>query len=374
MKDYPTLDAGLSFKEYISNCRSLIKRRRTDLNQPNSDEKRIIDVNSPYELSPLNPIKYREKVKYGALLIHGLFDCPFSLKDIGRTLQQNGILTRSILLPGHGTVPSDLLHVSYQDWIKAVRYGIETSQKEVEKLFLVGYSTGAALSVYEALQNPRIAGIVLLAPAIKIKGALDIVIAWHRLKKWTTKNKDWMYYESETDYTKYQSIAFNPIFQLSKLTEEISELQEHRLVNCPIFMVMSREDETISSDTAVDFFLKFHHQESQLLLYTSYHHTYSDTRILPRQTEYPDLHINHLSHIGIPFAPSNFHYGQQGDYSYASHIDSKFIYGAYNHIEERAYEMLYKYGFVKYKRRTLTYNPDFDFMTRKITNFILNNN
>jgi hypothetical protein len=139
-----------------------------------------------------------------------------------------------------------------------------------------------------------------------------------------------------------------------------------------MLMVVSRKDETISTQKAIDYFSSLHHKDSKLLIYTSSDHVYIDTRISNRPARYPELHINHISHIAIPFSPANPHYGQHGDFKYASHIDTKGItYGAYNNIEVSAYELLCKLKLVKKKHQSLTYNPDFNFMTEEIVKFIL---
>ena len=205
-----TQEPSLIFPEYINRCREIIAERRTDtVHGVTPNAQHIINANCPYELYPEEPILGADnKLKYGALLIHGLFDCPFSVRDLGSQLQKQGILCRSILLPGHGTRPSDLISVSYHDWIHAVHYGIETLKKEVNHIFLVGYSTGAALSVYHALRHQDIAGLVLIAPAMKIKAPVDSLMGWHHLVKWIRKNRAWVYKEDELDYTKYSSIPF----------------------------------------------------------------------------------------------------------------------------------------------------------------------
>ncbi len=365
---YPILDSSLPFAEYIARCRDIIMTQRLDLEKKNPNPELIIEANSPFEFRPAHP----HKIKYGALLIHGLLDCPFSLRDIGLRLQSQGILSRAILLPGHGTRPSDLLHVSYHDWLQAVRYGVESMRQEVDYLYLIGYSTGAALSVYQAMQDTSIAGMILLSPAIRIKTPVHIVVGWHYLVKWITKNNEpWIYNKEEIDYTKYKSIAFNPVNQVNKLTQVLYELGQHRHLNTPMLMIVSREDETISSHRALNFFSGFATPDSQLLLYTSLEHRYPDPRILTRLSRYPDLHINHLSHMSIPFAPTNAHYGQQGDYPRASRPADHICYGAYNVIEENTYRMLRGMKAVKFLRQELTYNPDFDFMAEKITAFIL---
>ncbi len=371
--DYSNSNSQVPFSEYIARTRSLIKERRPDLRQDSVTTKLILNANSPFELQPMQPIYSGHQLKYGVLLIHGLLDCPFSLRDIGESLQANGMLCRAILLPGHGTTPSDLLSISYHDWIQSVRYGIETLKKEVDHIYLAGYSTGATLSILHALQEEKIAGIILLAPAIRIKAPVDIVVGWHYLTRWFSDNKQWLYNEKEIDYTKYLSIPFNAISQVSSLTKVVRKLRKQQSLTCPIFMVVSHEDETISSHKAIDFFSNLHNQASQLLLYTAYDHAYPDSRIITRNSCYPDLRIIHFSHVSIPFAPNNTHYGQQGDYAFAAHADSNgSIFGAYNHIEVEMYDFLKKMKIIKHKRHELTYNPDFNFMAEKIVQFIKN--
>lgn len=371
--DYFINDSTIPFSEYIAQTRIIIETRRIDLRQRGINAKLIIEANSPFELYPSHPIMSGNRIKYGVLLIHGLLDSPFSLRDIGTQLQANGIFCRSILLPGHGTIPNDLLSISYQSWIQALHYGVESLRKEVECLYLVGYSTGAALSIYQALKDPQLSGIILISPAVRIKTPIHIVVGWHKLKKWLRYNNNpWLYVENEIDYVKYLSIAFNPVTQVTLLTRALYKLQQQHSLNCPVFMAMSWEDETISSRRAIEFFTNWHHQKSKLLLYTSVNRNFSDPRILTRLTNFSPLYINHLSHISIPFAPNNPHYGKNGDYLYASHERSPgVVYGAYNRIEVDAYALLHKFKLIKNQRRQLTYNPDFHFTALQIIQFIL---
>lgn len=370
--DYAISDSSRPFHDYIKSTRNIIEERRTDLANAGQHANEIITANCPFEFYPENPIRSGNKLKYGVLLIHGLLDCPFSLRDIGTQLSANGMLSRAILLPGHGTTPSDLINISYHDWIQSVRYGVETLRNEVEQIYLIGYSTGATLSIYQALQDVKVAGIVLMSPAIKIKTPIDIFVSWQSfLKLIGRNNKQWLSITPEDDYAKYQSIPFNAVNQVSKLTKVIQELRQHHSLNTPIFMIVSREDETISSHKAIDFFSTLTNQDSRLLLYTSLDHIYPDPRILTRLTNYSDLHINHLSHPSIPYSPNNPHYGENGDYIYASRSDlTNCTFGAYNSIEETLFDYLYKLGLCQLERRRLTYNPDFNFMTEKVMNFI----
>lgn len=369
--NYPISDNNLPFPDYIARSRAIIEKERKDLKLSPHPEL-VIDSNSPFELYPANPIKSSSKLKYGVLMIHGLLDSPFSFRDIGATLQDNGILCRSILLPGHGTTPEHLFSISHQDWIKALEYGIESFRKEVDYIYLAGYSTGATLSIYRALQDANLAGIILLAPAIRIKAPVDLLMGWQYIKKQLRyPDKQWLYHVKEEDYTKYCSITINAVTQVATLTKIIKNLRRKHTITCPIFMISTHEDETICNQAALKFFSGLNHPDSKLLLYTSRKHAYKDKRIIARKSQYPKLNIQSFSHISLPFSPNNFHYGEQGDYPYASHYKDEFDYGAFNTIEIDTYNFFYKLKIAKKMRRSLTYNPDFNFMAEQITKFIL---
>lgn len=372
---------NMPFAKYIEDTKTYIKQNRTDITS--SNEALILNANAPFEFTPpTNNNHYR----YGALLVHGLLDSPFSLRDIALRLEEQGIPSKAILLPGHGTNPSDLIDVTYEDWLATVKYGIKSLQSMVDHLFIIGYSTGAALSIYHALQHDApIAGLIMLSPAIQIKTPVDMVVAWHKIVNWASRNNTvWFYKEEEVDYAKYRSVPFNAVTQVVELTSLVRELNQQQNLEVPILMVLSKEDDTISSAKAIEFFSNLKNPHSQLLLYTkvkeskmrkSLHQQTSATeehhsRTIVRSTHYPALNVSQFSHVSIPFAPGNPHYGQHGDFIYASHLNNA-IYGAYNRIESHASDVLYDFGFLKQPRHELTYNPDFEFMMGKISHFIM---
>ncbi len=365
----PNIDSRLSFADYIQQCQSTILAAREDLNRDGADVEKILRANSPFEY---HPEQKNIPLKAGALLIHGLLDCPFTFREMGSLLQDQGILARAILLPGHGTRPSDLLHVTYHDWLQAVRLGIESLLNEVDTIFLIGYSTGAALSIYHALQDNRINGLVLLAPAIKIRTPVDVLVNWYHLTNCLGKDRDWVFRAEEDDYAKYKSITFNGVKQVAKLTESIREMCSAQKVQQPMYMILSRVDETISSQEAIELFSATQNPQNQLLLYTAKEQTYPDSRIVLRQSEYPDLDILELSHAALSYSTDNPHYGQNGDYINAAHQDKNVLYGAYNRIEMNAFDLMAKYGIAKHSRRSLTYNPDFNYLVTTIISFMMN--
>jgi esterase/lipase len=367
MTDYPITDSNLPFADYLKQCQTMIANRREDLQLAGDNRETILHANSPFEYRPQ---ANNQSSKVGVLLIHGLLDCPFTYRELAAHLHSQGMLCRSIILPGHGTRPSDLLDVTYHDWLQTVHYGIESLKNEVDAIYLIGYSTGAALSIYHALQESRITGLVLIAPAIKIRTPVDVAVNWYQLAHCLGKDKRWVYHCKETDYTKYKSIPFNSVKQVSKLTKSIRASCRAHPIKQPIYMILSREDETISSHDAINFFSSMHHANSKLLVYSSTRRTYPDSRITMRNGRFKDLKISHLAHASLSFSAANSHYGTSGDYAYASRLESNAIYGAYNRLKANAFGVMAKYKLTQQLRQPLTYNPDFDYMAASISTFI----
>jgi esterase/lipase len=362
---YPIYDLKLDFKDYISQCTSLIAQHRLDLNPTNAEK--IIDANAPFELQPQQPSKY------GALLIHGLLDSPFLMREMGSHLKDQNILVRSVLLPGHGTVPGALLHVDYRQWLQTVRYGIASFGKEIEKIYLVGYSTGASVALLHTLQeeNPKIAGIISLAPALKICSGLAGFTHLHRTLSWVWPRAAWFHQDKNemADYSKYLSLPFNAIYQVYSLAQAIKAAKPSTL---PLLFILSQDDNTVCTQSSLRYFQYQPHPKNRLLLYSNTNSTFIDPRITIRHAAYPKQRIRNFSHLALPISPENIHYGVDGDYDNACHVtkDLQTIYGEFNPLQIACNNGLYKLKLCKYLYQRLTFNPDFPFLLQTIDKFI----
>lgn len=129
------------------------------------------DWNHSYVLEPDGP-------PVGAVvLLHGLTDSPYSLRHIARSYQAHGFVAIAIRLPGHGTVPSGLADVEWEDWLAATRLAVREGRRRIGPslpLHLVGFSNGGALAMkyaLDALEDPELTRpdrIVLISPMIGI--------------------------------------------------------------------------------------------------------------------------------------------------------------------------------------------------------------
>lgn len=356
-------DCNMPFTEYLSRSEAYLRSRRP-CHPDQSSFETIIAANSPFELQP---VQQTRSPKIGLLFIHGLFDSPFTMRELAVRFANQNMLCRSILLPGHGTKADDLMHITYHEWLNTMRYAIQSLSNVTEKIVLVGYSTGAILSLYHALNHQNIAGLILIAPAIQIKFPTNYLITG--LSYVTQHNKPtwWLKKEVEIDYTKYRSIPFNAVYQLTELVKECALSTP---LACPMYMVASKNDETISTSAAIQLFRQNTHEKSRLLLYSTTPSQQADSRILERNAYFPEQSIDHFSHRSLLFSATNPHYGTAGDYPRASHPMSGIRYGAYVGILGQYYHLLHHLHLTSEIRQELTYNPDFDFLSQMLIEFV----
>ena len=63
----------------------------------------------------------KENPGAAVLLLHGMSDSPYSLRNLGQRLNAAGAYVLGLRVPGHGTAPSGLVEVTWQDMAAAVR-------------------------------------------------------------------------------------------------------------------------------------------------------------------------------------------------------------------------------------------------------------
>jgi len=179
--------------------------------------------NRSFELGAADP-------RAGVLLLHGMSDSPYSLRSLGERLHAEGALVVGLRIPGHGTAPSGLVDVEWEDMAAAVRIAVRHLRERVgdRPLLLVGYSNGAALAVeysLAALENaelPMPAQLVLLSPEIGLTRLAALAVWQERLGHLLGLEKlAWNSILPEYDPFKYGSFALNAGKQAYRITVEI---------------------------------------------------------------------------------------------------------------------------------------------------------
>ncbi len=341
------------FTDYRDYCRHLITTRRRDyLLGDSATQQAILHANLPFEYKPPTA------TKQAVLLIHGLYDSPCMMHSLSAVFIHENYLVRSILLPGHGTCPEDLLLVTYQDWLSACRVAIELLPTTIERIVIAGFSTGALISHYLALQNeiPRLAGLVAIAPALQLHRLERLLLNNRFIIQIAKKLSPWTCQTKVYDYAKYSQHALNGAVQVQRLIQQCPD----RVCSLPVFWVLSASDSVIDSKALWQRFQTNQaNPQSRCFIYSSTPLTFAnDPRIIVRSSYYPEQSIINFSHICLTVAPDHPHYGCTGDYTLNSNASAKrpLILG------ERGGKSTAR----------LTYNPDFTYMAHAIQKFLKN--
>ncbi len=110
---------------------------------------------------------FRKKGSTGCLLVHGLTSSTQEMEELADFLYLKGNSVLCTLLKGHNTSPADLFKTSWKDWYGSVGDDFNFLRKACKKIYVIGLSIGATLSIHLAAANgKKIRGLVLLAPAI----------------------------------------------------------------------------------------------------------------------------------------------------------------------------------------------------------------
>jgi len=336
-------DNELSFTDYISKIQEIIREHHT--HQPQFSQATIIEANSPFDWPT-------ENASHGVILIHGLTDSAFQMQDMAMFFKQQGFWVRAITLPGHGTVPADLTRVKLAAWQRALAHAVADLAKQVSHIYLCGYSTGGALALELALSLPQIQGLILFAPALRLKRYIEMAVRAQMFVKTFWKRAEWLSIEPELDYAKYSSLPVNGAFQLQLLIDTLPKQIQQTQSMVPTFMVISDADELLDYREIISLYRQLQHPLNQVLVYSNQTFA-SDSGIIYRTSHYPKQQILNFSHVGLATAPDNIHYGEQGDY-----LPYLKYWG--NSKAKEVYKGALKPALAKnYRLQRLTYNPDY---------------
>ncbi|WP_373031569.1 alpha/beta hydrolase [Sulfurovum sp.] len=237
--------------------------------------------NRSFELPVKNP-------KMGVLLLHGMSDSPYSLHTQAEYLHKHGVWVVAMRMPGHGTIPSGLREIKWQDMAAAVNIGMERlTQKLGDKpIHIMGYSTGAPLALnytLSALDDSSLtlpSSLIFYSPAIGVTKAAPLAIWQSRIGHLFNLPKlEWNSINPEFDPFKYASFAVNAGDQVYRVCNEVQKNLDKYLSNSkpkkpfpPVLSFASIIDSTVTvSDTVHKFYERLPKGDHSLVLFDMNH-------------------------------------------------------------------------------------------------------
>ena len=363
-----------SFADYVQTSTTMVKDARTKA-QVRAGSK-IVRGNSPLILTPDPNLCKKDpngKYKNGILLIHGLFDSPYPMQVLGRYFQSKCFLTYVLLLPGHGTVPGDLLKVNFQDWIAATHFGATQLATEVNQVWLGGHSLGGTLAINEALENRNgYKALILFAPALKINSPLLPFAKPIYYASVAIPAFQWWKKYSESSPYSYESVAVNAVYQAKRIMDKVSEKLETQNLTLPLFIEQSADDTTIKADQTLKLMEKDPNPLSQMLWFSSKGSSPStDTRIKTLTSYIPDQRILSLSHISLTSPDTDPVYGLHGIYKSCLQYPEQSTKWLQCKTGLNTYQgEITPYNLDRYLLQRITFNPFYGEMIKGLDQFI----
>lgn len=216
--------------------------------------------NRSFELTVSQP-------KAAVLLLHGMSDSPYSLRNLGEAMHQAGAYVVGLRVPGHGTAPSGLTTVTWQDMAAAVEIAMHhlAGKADGQPLHIIGYSNGGALAVNYTMTAandpalPQVTSVALLSPEIGLAEVAALAVWQARLGTLLGLDKlAWNSILPEYDPFKYGSFAVNAGDVAHQATVEVQRQitvldKNENLGNIPPILAFSSiVDATVSAPALIE--------------------------------------------------------------------------------------------------------------------------
>lgn len=178
------------------------------------------------------------------LCLHGFTATTVEVRKIASYFSEQGYTTRGPLLPGHGTTACEMNRTTWRDWLSSAEKALLELMKEYEKVFILGESMGGLVTLYLASKYPSLLGVMVFAPAIKIKNLWLSKLLW-RFKPLIKKGKP-------NPEIPQQSYASFPVKAASSLLDfQRIVKRDLRKIYVPVIIFQGKYEDTIDPMGAV---------------------------------------------------------------------------------------------------------------------------
>lgn len=183
-----------------------------------------------------------------AVLVHGLSDSPFFMREIASILFDEGFDVLVPLLPGHGLRDADDAMGDSQlaeRWQAHVDDVIDLASNMGNTLIVGGFSTGGALAVEHYLDvDDNIDGLMLFSGALALsENAESMSRIWGI--KWLAKIIDGDYVTHGPNPFKYPHVAGFAGLELMDIINVVRDaFENNKKINVPLFAAHSQADAT----------------------------------------------------------------------------------------------------------------------------------
>jgi carboxylesterase len=203
------------------------------------------------------------------LLLHGFTNSPYELREMGSFLNKQGYTVSIPLLPGHGTLPSDLRRRKWTDWYEKAKSELFELRKKYQKVYLIGFSMGASIALHLAAHY-EVNGVITLAPVLYLKNKFSFLSHYIHIFLPYSKKLSGPDIRSEVQTISYNKIPVKSLSQLLKFSKHLRpDLGD---IYTPVLIIYAKKDHVVDNKSAKEIYHLIASKNKRILeLQESYH-------------------------------------------------------------------------------------------------------
>ena len=236
----------------------------------------------------------------GVLLVHGLNGSRRDFAELEVVLQDRGMLTHNMLLPGHGGNVRDMLPLGWHDWEKAVRSDLYALKQRCDVVFLVGHSLGGALCLHTAAHE-EVAGLVTMCAPLHMRPLtrLGVGLARRFTPLLPTIREDVHDPEARRRYTR-DVYRWTPMIPVASMLEFLPTLRgELPQITAPALIMTSIFDHVVPARDGREIYRRIGSKEKHLVTFHRSYHVimkdYDREEVIAKTTAFILRHANHAT-------------------------------------------------------------------------------
>lgn len=180
------------------------------------------------------------------LLLHGFTGSPPELRTVALHLHSLGYTVRVPLLPGHGTSVAHLNYVSCDHWLTHAEEELQELARSCTRLFVGGLSMGSLVALHLAATVPKVRGLVLYAPALRLRDPKVHLVSLalpFRDAMPKPQRDDFVEASAARGVWSYESYPLHGLRELLRLQGRVGPLVPR--IQCPTLVFRAIRDRTI---------------------------------------------------------------------------------------------------------------------------------
>lgn len=206
------------------------------------------------------------------MLVHGLNGSVKDMEEVEEVLRQHGLVTKNLLLPGHGSHVRDMLPLGWSDWAAEVRSAYRILHRHYGQVFLIGHSLGGALCLHTAAHED-VAGVVSMCAPLSLRPWMRPLLraTKYLLPLVPTLREDVRDPSARRRYTR-DVYRWTPIQPVESLLNYLPTLRsELPRVTAPALIMVSAHDHVVPARDGKEI---YHLIGSQEKYFVTFHHSY----------------------------------------------------------------------------------------------------